>query len=136
MAQDHGSFAAFNMLGKMVPYGRIPFFWTRHYNKSLQYVGFADPKTVDEVYVQGSLSENKFVAYYIKDNKVLAAAGQQNSGAILTLKQALESNVMPPAYDIKSGKETIDTIAAKIRQNKGSAKCIRENCCHKKPVQA
>ena len=34
-ALDQGSFAAFNMLGKMVPYGSIPFFWTRHYNKAL-----------------------------------------------------------------------------------------------------
>jgi NADPH-dependent 2,4-dienoyl-CoA reductase/sulfur reductase-like enzyme len=35
VAQDQGSHAAFNMLGKHVPYGRIPFFWTRHYNKSI-----------------------------------------------------------------------------------------------------
>jgi hypothetical protein len=41
---------------------------------------------------------------------------------------------MPPASDIKSGKETIETITAKVKQNKGAAKCRRENCCHKKPV--
>ena len=35
VAMNEGSFAAFNMLGKMTPYGMIPFFWTRHYNKSL-----------------------------------------------------------------------------------------------------
>jgi len=34
-ALDQGTYAAFNMMGKMVPYGQIPFFWTRHYNKSL-----------------------------------------------------------------------------------------------------
>jgi len=39
VALDQGSFAAFNMLGKLQPYGSLPFFWTRHYNKSLQYVG-------------------------------------------------------------------------------------------------
>jgi apoptosis-inducing factor 3 len=35
VAMDQGSHAAFNMLGKMVPFGNIPFFWTRHYNKSI-----------------------------------------------------------------------------------------------------
>jgi len=35
VASDQGSTAAFNMLGKMVPYGKIPFFWTRFYNKSI-----------------------------------------------------------------------------------------------------
>lgn len=34
-ALDMGTYAAFNMLGKMSPYSSIPFFWTRHYNKSL-----------------------------------------------------------------------------------------------------
>lgn len=34
-AMNEGSHAAFNMLGKMVPYGTIPFYWTRHYNKSV-----------------------------------------------------------------------------------------------------
>jgi NADPH-dependent 2,4-dienoyl-CoA reductase/sulfur reductase-like enzyme len=34
-AQDQGSHAAFNMLGKMVPYGNIPFFWTNHYGKGM-----------------------------------------------------------------------------------------------------
>jgi NADPH-dependent 2,4-dienoyl-CoA reductase/sulfur reductase-like enzyme len=35
VALDQGSFAAYNMLGKLIPYGNIPFFWTRQYNKSL-----------------------------------------------------------------------------------------------------
>lgn len=40
-SMNQGSNAAFNMLGKMVPYGDIPFYWTRNYNKSVQYVGYA-----------------------------------------------------------------------------------------------
>ena len=35
VALGQGTNAAFNMLGKYVPYDDIPFFWTRHYNKSL-----------------------------------------------------------------------------------------------------
>ena len=35
VALDQGTYAAFNMLGKVVPYGQIPFCWTRNYNKSL-----------------------------------------------------------------------------------------------------
>jgi hypothetical protein len=52
------------MLGKFVPYGQIPFFWTRHYNKSIHYVGSGEYK---EVYVQGDVSKNNFVAYYINE---------------------------------------------------------------------
>lgn len=65
---DEGSHAAFNMLGKMVPFGNIPFFWTRHYNKSIQYVG--NVQSFDEVFIQGDVAANKFVAFYIKDGKI------------------------------------------------------------------
>ncbi len=61
------------MLGKLVPYGNIPFFWTRHYNKGVQYVG--NGSNFDETYVTGSIPDSKYVVYYIKNNKVLAAAG-------------------------------------------------------------
>jgi len=72
-AQDQGTYAAFNMLGKMTPYGNVPFFWTNHYGKGMQYVGNA--QSWDEIYVDGVPRDNKFMAYFIKDNKVLAACG-------------------------------------------------------------
>lgn len=35
VALDQGTYAAFNMMGKLIPYGQVPFFWTRNYNKSI-----------------------------------------------------------------------------------------------------
>ena len=59
------------MLGKMDPYGNVPVFWTNHYGKGMQYVGCA--QSWDEIFVDGSPRDNKFIAYFIKDNKVIAA---------------------------------------------------------------
>lgn len=73
VALDQGTFAAFNMMNKLVPYGEIPFFWTRMYNKSIQYVGNA--MFFDEVHIQGDVKEKKFIAFYIKDDRVLAVSG-------------------------------------------------------------
>ena len=73
-ALDQGSFAAFNMLNKYVPYGEIPFFWTRQHNKSLMFIG--DNTGYADIYISGDLENQKFVAYYIdKDDKVIACAG-------------------------------------------------------------
>ena len=66
VALDQGSHAAFNMLGKLVPYGQIPFFWTRNYNKRVQYCGNADDAT--SIHIDGDTLANKFIAYYINDN--------------------------------------------------------------------
>jgi NADPH-dependent 2,4-dienoyl-CoA reductase/sulfur reductase-like enzyme len=72
-ALDHGSYAAFNMLGKMVPYGNVPFFWTNHYMKGMQYVGNA--QTWDFIHIDGDPRKHDFIALYVKDNKILAACG-------------------------------------------------------------
>lgn len=131
-SMDQGSYSAFNMLGKMIPFGNVPFYWTRNYNKTVQYVGYA--AEYDEVFVQGNVMENKFVAFYIKDDKILAVAGQQMAGNVLTYMEAMHQNQMPSASDIKSGKETAETVRARLKQNKGAGRCRRENCCHKKTI--
>lgn len=118
------------MLGKLVPFSNIPFYWTRHYNKSIQYAGYATD--YNEVHIQGDLKEGKFVAFYIKDNKVQAVSGQMQSAAVLTYYEAMHQNVMPSAADIKSGVENVETVKAKLKSNKGASKCRREHCCHKK----
>lgn len=68
-AQQQGAIAALNMLGKGVSYDYVPYFWSRQWDKSLQYTGYG---TVwDEVFVDGNLHDLTLNAYYIKDNKVI-----------------------------------------------------------------
>ena len=66
VALDQGTNAAFNMLDKHVPYSTIPFFWTRQYNKSLQFIG-NNAVGYKEVHVMGDLNKCKFIALYIDD---------------------------------------------------------------------
>lgn len=40
-AIQQGSYAAWNMLGKQVPYDMVPMFWTRQWANNLYYTGFA-----------------------------------------------------------------------------------------------
>ena len=41
---------------------------------------------------------------------------------------------MPKGSEIKSGAETPETIAARLKMNTGASKCKRANCCQKKQV--
>jgi len=55
VAQNQGRVAAHNMVGNAVPFKNLtPFFWTRSFNASLQFVGYA-PK-IDEVIIKGFAS--------------------------------------------------------------------------------
>jgi NADPH-dependent 2,4-dienoyl-CoA reductase/sulfur reductase-like enzyme len=73
VAQQHGRVAARNMLGRNVPYDAVPFFWTIQYLKQLDYIGHATDW--DRVVVHGDLQKPEFIAYYVKDGLVTAAAG-------------------------------------------------------------
>ncbi|HET6885003.1 MAG TPA: FAD-dependent oxidoreductase, partial [Rubrobacteraceae bacterium] len=70
-ALKQGPAAARNMLGKDEPYGEIPWFWSDQYEHNLQYAGFHTEW--DELVVRGSMEERNFVAFYRKDERVLAA---------------------------------------------------------------
>ncbi len=73
VAQQHGRIAALNMLGRGLRYDAVPVFWTIQYLKRLDYVGHATEW--DEIIVHGDLAKPEFIAYYVKDGHVAAAAG-------------------------------------------------------------
>jgi NADPH-dependent 2,4-dienoyl-CoA reductase/sulfur reductase-like enzyme/nitrite reductase/ring-hydroxylating ferredoxin subunit len=77
VAQQHGRMAALNMLGKAVPYDTVPVFWTIQYFKQLDYIGHA--ASWDRLVLHGDMEKPEFLAYYIKDGHVAAAAGFDRS---------------------------------------------------------
>ena len=70
-ALKQGPAAARNMLNKDEPYDGIPWFWSDQYEHNLQYSGFHTEW--DELVVRGSMEERDFVAFYRKDERILAA---------------------------------------------------------------
>ncbi|HUB48113.1 MAG TPA: FAD-dependent oxidoreductase [Acetobacteraceae bacterium] len=73
VAQQQGRVAALNMLGHKIRYDAVPVFWTIQYLKRLDYVGHATGW--DDIIVHGDLKKPEFIAYYVKDDHVVAAAG-------------------------------------------------------------
>jgi 3-phenylpropionate/trans-cinnamate dioxygenase ferredoxin reductase subunit len=70
-ALKQGLAAARSMMGKGEPYDDIPWFWSDQYDFNLQYTGFHTEW--DDLIVRGSMEERNFVAFYLKDRRILAA---------------------------------------------------------------
>ncbi len=88
VAQQQGRTAALNMLGKHRRHIAAPYFWTAPYMMKLEYVGHA--KGDAQMVVRGDLDARKFIAYYLRDGIVAAAAAMdedQAMAAILTLME-------------------------------------------------
>ena len=131
-ALDQGTNAAFNMLDKYVPYSDVPFFWTRHYNKSLQLIGSTEVG-YSECVVRGNMKKGKFLAYYINENdQIVAVAGFDKTKQIVGYYEAMQQNAMPKGSDVKSGKVRPKDIRRAIKQKPGAGRCKRANCCQKK----
>jgi 3-phenylpropionate/trans-cinnamate dioxygenase ferredoxin reductase subunit len=67
-----GPAAARAMLGKDVSYGEVPFFFSDQYDLGIEYAGFVGPDGYDEVVFRGDVPGREFIAFYVKDGKVIA----------------------------------------------------------------
>ncbi len=86
VAQQQGRIAALNMLGRAVRYEAAPKFWTIEYLKRVDYIGHAS--NWEDVVVHGDLDRPEFLAYFVKNGIVVAAAGMdrdQDTAALLEL---------------------------------------------------
>ncbi|KAM4589690.1 apoptosis inducing factor mitochondria associated 4 isoform 1-T1 [Fundulus diaphanus] len=72
MSHAHGRVAALNMLNKPTTIESVPFFWSVLDGKSIRYAGYGEGYT--EIIFKGKVEERKFLAFYIKDEAVVAAA--------------------------------------------------------------
>ena len=93
-ARRQGRAAARNMLGKGEPYARIPYFYSDQYDLGMEYAGFAP--MWDRVVLRGDPASRAFVAFWLKDGRVLAGmnanVGQVNDAiaALVASKTSID----------------------------------------------
>ncbi len=69
-ALEQGPAAARSMLGAAEPYDRIPYFFSDQYDVGMEYAGHATEW--DEVVFRGDVDAREFIAFWVKDGRVLA----------------------------------------------------------------
>ncbi len=99
LAAQHGRIAAHNLAGRQVEFAGIPFFWSEQFDLFLQYVGYAE--SWDELIVHGDLPGRNFLAYYVKDNRVLAAAGLQRDRQLAAMAELMRLEQTPGPEELR-----------------------------------
>ncbi|MFA5183449.1 MAG: FAD-dependent oxidoreductase, partial [Syntrophales bacterium] len=106
LAMQLGRIAAHNMAGKKVAYTGVPFFWTDQFDNMMQYVGYVSGW--DEIIYQGSPADRNFMAFYVKHNQVLAAAGMQHEKEMAALAELMRLKQAPTPAECRKG---VDLLA-------------------------
>ncbi|KDQ10088.1 hypothetical protein BOTBODRAFT_36515 [Botryobasidium botryosum FD-172 SS1] len=91
--------------GEAISFAKIPVFWSAQ-GQQLRYCGVG--AGFDDVIVQGKPEELKFVAYYVKGDKVTAVASMQKDPIVIKSSELLRLGMMPTASEIREGKSPLD----------------------------
>jgi 3-phenylpropionate/trans-cinnamate dioxygenase ferredoxin reductase subunit len=69
-ALHQGPAAARNMLDQQAPYDNVPYFFSDQYDVGMEYAGYTTEW--DEVVFRGDVDSREFIAFWVKDDRVLA----------------------------------------------------------------
>ena len=99
------------MAGLAVKYQDVPVFWTMQLKFPLRYVGHADEW--DEIIFDGDLNERQFIAFYVKDDRVLAAASSKRDTETAAIYELMSLNQMPSPQELRQGVDLEEYLASR-----------------------
>jgi apoptosis-inducing factor 3 len=88
VAERQGQVAAANMLGRDQTFTMVPFFWTKHFDLSIRYVGHAEK--CDEVRVEGDLARRDGLVRFRRAGTDLAVATVERDKESLRAELTME----------------------------------------------
>jgi NADPH-dependent 2,4-dienoyl-CoA reductase/sulfur reductase-like enzyme len=98
IAERQGQTVALNILGRRQRFDAVPFFWSQHYDVTINYVGHAE--SWETLEIDGSLDARDCTVTYKRGGRVLAVATISRDLQSLAAERAMELNASvqhPPA---------------------------------------
>ncbi|TBU39755.1 hypothetical protein BD309DRAFT_901165 [Dichomitus squalens] len=113
VAGNHGRAAGKTIAeGKGQPFVKVPVFWSAQ-GQQLRYCGVG--AGFDDVVIDGNPDELKFVAYYTKEETVIAVASMQKDPVVSKASELIRLGLMPSKSEIKSGKDLLSIDISSVK---------------------
>lgn len=99
-AFNQPTIAAKSMLGIDAVYDRLPYFYSDQYELGMEYSGYVEPGDYDEVVFRGDKNALEFIAFWVKDHRVLAGMNvniwdeTENIRALVKSRQKVDSRLL------------------------------------------
>ena len=89
--------AAASMLGQPATHDQLPYFFTDQYDLGMEYVGYFEPGGYDQVVFRGDVSSREFIAFWVRDGRVLAGMNVNVWDVVDDIKALIRSQAPIPA---------------------------------------
>lgn len=110
-AQQSGTTAAMNIMGKSVAYDPLPYFWSKQFGRMVQYVG--QHRADDELVWRGSAEEDQWSVFWLRDDRVTAVMAVNQPRDLVAARRALQD---PRArFDTTILKNPTQAVTAALR---------------------
>ncbi|GAB1329744.1 NAD(P)/FAD-dependent oxidoreductase [Streptomyces sennicomposti] len=107
-----GPAAARAMLGRDVVYDRVPYFFSDQYDLGMEYSGWAPPGSYDEVVIRGDAAKREFVAFWVKEGRVLAGMNVNVWDVTDPIQRLIRSRARIDSDALADPHVPLDTLAA------------------------
>ena len=107
-AVKQGVSVARDIVGRGQPYDPVHFFWSEHYGRELRYYGLHEPW--DDVVIRGDILQQKFIAVYRSEDRVVAAVSMGRADDLKTMKKLISSRAMVPRESVRDEDVDLATL--------------------------
>jgi 3-phenylpropionate/trans-cinnamate dioxygenase ferredoxin reductase subunit len=111
-ALNQGPAAARSMLGQDVTYDRIPYFYSDQYDVGMEYSGYV--ADVGEVVIRGSVDEREFIAFWVKDGRVLSGMNVNVWDVTQPIQALVRSKAPVDTARLASTDESLEDLAESV----------------------
>jgi 3-phenylpropionate/trans-cinnamate dioxygenase ferredoxin reductase subunit len=108
-AKFQGAAAGRAMLGETAPYDRIPYFYSDQYDLGMEYTGWAT--AWDRLVVRGSLADRQFIAFWLRDDRVVAGMNANTWDVAKPIERLIRSRAVVDPRALADPAVPIDELA-------------------------
>ncbi|MEN3536879.1 FAD-dependent oxidoreductase [Microbispora sp. ZYX-F-249] len=104
--------AAAAMLGRDAVYEELPYFYTDQYDLGMEYVGHVEPGGYDQVVFRGDVAARKFIAFWLKGDRVLAGMNVNVWDVVEPIKRLIRAGTPVTSHALADPDRPLEILAA------------------------
>ncbi|MCQ4204267.1 NAD(P)/FAD-dependent oxidoreductase [Streptomyces sp. NPDC058783] len=111
-ALNGGPAAARAMLGKGLAHDRVPYFFTDQYDLGMEYSGWAPAGSYDQVVIRGDAAKREFIAFWVKEGRVLAGMNVNVWDVTEPIQQLIRSKTRVDTEALANPRVSLESLVA------------------------